>query len=128
MSNELYFCINCGYILEQPYHEFTEIEDIIEKDLEILNHFTQIETNHEEIVCDECTNHYFHTPLCPICHEYGDYCRGHGFEEEKAFGDCPICEEAVGAGADPEESGCWCRGHSLLELREHYANESTTEN
>ena len=123
---ETFFCINCGYTQEDYESDITEIEDLEKRDLEKLRHFTRKEHDAPEAICGECTNHYFHEQLCTMCHEYGDYCRGHGFEEQKAYGNCEICDHPVGYGADPEEHGDWCRGHSLLELREHY--ESTTEN
>ena len=126
MSNT-YFCINCGYDAEEDFKDdITQLKDLEERDLKILNHFGDQETDHEKIICSDCTDHYFHTGLCPLCHDYPDYCQGHGYEEEKAFGDCPICELPARAGADTEGHGDWCRWHSLLELREHY--ESTTEN
>ena len=118
-QNTPYFCFNCGYTTEVQY-----IDDAIPKaevpkeDFEFLCDFKQKDSNHKEILCEECTTHVYHTPICTLCGNYSDYCTGHGELEEAQFGDCPICELPCGPGADPEEHGDWCRWHSLSEYRD----------
>ena len=127
---ETYFCFHCGEVTKDYEDDIIEKKDIEKRDLDILGDYKQKDTNHPIVLCGECTGHYFHTPLCPICHEYGDYCLGHGESEEMSINDgiCPLCDEYIGPRADAvhserngeEPCGCWCHGHSLQELRDYH--------
>ena len=117
-----YFCVTCADQVELPnFMEPTEISTLTTVDKSMLSHYKPDNKGLTKIVCEECHDNYFHEPLCPICRERGDYCQGHGEEEELQFGDCPICELPVCLSVD---SLVHCMGHTLTEFREFDAKQA----
>ena len=123
-----YHCTNCNETQKLGHEDdIVLFDDLIEEDKLVLNHYTK--SDHTLIICEECSDHYFYTGLCPICGQYGDYCRGHDEDEEMSYNDgiCPICDEYIGPHADAvhnarineEPCGCWCFWHGLEEWREY---------
>lgn len=112
----------CGEIHNlEEWQEFTPITKLEPCDEEMVRVYTQRSwkgTDYPEILCEECYSDYFHQILCPICRQPGDYCQGHGYEEEMEFGDCPICELPVCLAV---ESLLHCMGHDLTEFRKYDA-------
>ena len=60
----------------------------------------------EHGICDDCWEQF----ICTICRDPVDYCQGHSPDEQKEFGDCPVCDYPVDVGA---ESLIVCQGHTF---------------
>lgn len=129
-----HFCLCCGETIgDPPYQQlYNPEEDIPKGEHEKFDRSVLIlETNNtdrESVICEECYDEYYYSPVCSICHDRPDFCLGHGeedFETLRSAGreKCPICDLYMHPGQDDGESLIYCDQHGIKEWREFYAQQ-----
>lgn len=130
-----HFCVCCSETIgEPPYQQLYDPEEDIPKgeheefDRSVLI-LHKNETEAESVICEECYNTFYHSPICSICHSEPDYCQGHGewdfkYLKENGREKCPICDLLMHPGQDDGESLIYCEQHGLQEWREFYEQQS----